>query len=134
MAVIEKTRGPSGWPRCQRQGPSTETIQPLEAVVLLPVEVVLVGVDLCIHLDFRERRSLPGHPSHPPAGTPPLKVGPLWPRSSSPWIQVPDASAVRRSMSTTGVMGLATTGTERMGQSTPIGQPEFHGDQHPHRD
>ena len=57
--------GPSPWPRGQREGLSSETFEPLEAVVLLPVEVVLVGIDFCVHFDFGKRRSFPGHHSHP---------------------------------------------------------------------
>src|SRR5215467_11751109 len=36
----------------------------LEAVVLLPVEVILVGVDLRVHLDLDEIRRFPGHVVH----------------------------------------------------------------------
>jgi hypothetical protein len=33
----------------------------LEAVVLLPAEIILVGVDLGVHLDFHELRGFPRH-------------------------------------------------------------------------
>ena len=73
--------GPSPWPRGQREGLSSETFEPLEAVVLLPVEVVLVGIDFCVHLDFSKRRSFPGHHSHPLVGMIQQQIGSLWPRS-----------------------------------------------------
>jgi hypothetical protein len=39
----------------------------LEAVVLLPLEVVLVRIDLGVHLHFHEFRYFPGHFAHLPS-------------------------------------------------------------------
>jgi hypothetical protein len=57
-------RGRTGAVPCRLDG------RALEAVVLFPVEVVLVGVDLGVHLDLDEIRCFPGHIIHLREGGP----------------------------------------------------------------
>src|SRR6185295_19725122 len=62
LVAGSSTALPPAWPPVRRAVSLSDPA--LEAVVLFPLELVLVRVDLGVHSDFHEFRGFPGHRSH----------------------------------------------------------------------